>query len=98
MACVKQYSYKRQSSCSDLFVFSIYIKAFCKLQVAKAGLVKRGGGSIFSSFFIYQNRLSIDPGYSLYVLSMNPSMDPRWTLDGPSKHPRWALDRLSINS
>jgi hypothetical protein len=45
-------SYKSQSSCSDLFVVSIYIKAFCKLQVAKAGLV-RGGGSILSPSFIY---------------------------------------------
>ena len=53
MACVKQYSYKRQSSCSDLFVFSIYIKAFCKLQVAKAGLVPGGGGTIFFPLLLY---------------------------------------------
>ena len=43
-------SYKSQSWCSDLFVVSIYIKAFCKLQVAKAGLV-RGGGLYFIPFF-----------------------------------------------
>ena len=48
----------------------------------------RGGGSIFSPSFVYQNRLSIDPRYSLDVLSMDPSMDPQWTLDGPSKHPQ----------
>ena len=64
----------------------IYIKAFCKLQIAKAGLMRGGGGSIFSPF-IYQNRLSIDPQYSLDVLSM----DPRWTLETPSKHPLWTL-------
>ena len=45
-------SYKSQSSCSDLFVVSIYIKAFCKLQVAKAGLV-RGGGALFYPLLSY---------------------------------------------
>ena len=60
-----------------------------------------GGGSIFSPSFVYQNRLSIDPRYSLDVLSMDPSMDPwwthRWTLAGLSMDSRLTLDQLSMD-
>ena len=98
MACVKQYSYKRQSSCSDLFVVSIYIKAFWKLQVAKAGLVRV---ALFSPLLSYikigsLKNLNIPSMYYRWTLD-GLLMDSWWTLDGPSMDSRWTLDGSSID-